>query len=253
MLKDHVGVRRRPLLALDAAESAAAGEHLGAHGAAIRGIANFASETVFGLKLLPSGELEPDWDAIDGFFARHGAEETLVFGFTFIVWTRFLLEAERRDKRFHAPHAMLLHSGGWKKLTVQAVTKGEFRRRVAETLTVDPRRILDFYGMVEQVGTVLVDCEVGNKHAPAFADVLIRRPCTLSPVEVGETGHHRSPQRAADQLSRPGAADRGPRRAGGRGRLPVRTQGELFRFPAASKQAEVRGCGDIFAQAREIR
>ena len=48
--------------------------------------------------------------------------------------------------------------------------------------------MLDFYGMVEQVGTVFVDCEAGNKHAPAFAEVILRRPLSLRPVDVGETG-----------------------------------------------------------------
>jgi len=42
--------------------------------------------------------------------------------------------------------------------------------------------------MVEQVGTVFVDCEAGNKHSPAFADVILRRPLSLAPAEVGETG-----------------------------------------------------------------
>ena len=111
-----------------------------------------------------------------------------MFGFTFIVWTRFVLEAERHDKRFRALARPVASLRRLEEVDRSAVTKGEFRRRVAETLMADPRRILDFYGMVEQVGTVLVDCEAGNKHAPAFADVLIRRPGTLSPVEVGETG-----------------------------------------------------------------
>ena len=89
---------------------------------------------------------------------------------------------------FHAPEAILLHSGGWKKLAAQAVSKDEFSRRTAAVLGADPRRILDFYGMVEQVGTVFVDCEAGNKHAPAFADVILRRPLSLAPADVGETG-----------------------------------------------------------------
>ncbi len=138
-------------------------------------------------------------------------------------------------------------------MTDQAVTKGEFRRRVAETLMADPRRILDFYGMVEQVGTVLVDCEAGNKHAPAFADVLIRRPGTLSPVEVGETGVIEV--LSALPTSYPGQAllteDQGL--LVGVDDCPCGRKGISFRFAGRIEQAEVRGCGDVFAQAREIR
>ncbi len=122
------------------------------------------------------------------FFRRHGERPLVVFGFTYLVWSRFLVEAQRRGLRFHAPQAVLLHSGGWKKLAAGAVTKDDFNRRAAEVLGCGPAGVLDFYGMVEQVGTVFVDCPAGNKHAPAFADVLIRRSYDLRPVAPGETG-----------------------------------------------------------------
>ncbi len=104
------------------------------------------------------------------------------------MWTQFVTEAERRGLRFVAPEAVLLHSGGWKKLASQAVSKAEFMGRAAAVLGISKRRVLDFYGMVEQVGTVFVDCEAGNKHAPAFAEVIVRRPLTLAPAAWGETG-----------------------------------------------------------------
>ncbi len=50
ILKEHLGGHRRPYLVLDAQESAAAGDTLTARGAAIRGVGNFASETVYGMK-----------------------------------------------------------------------------------------------------------------------------------------------------------------------------------------------------------
>lgn len=134
ILKEHVGAKRRPLLVLDAAESAGAGEGLSARGAAIRGLGAFASETTFAMRLLPGGALEADWDAVETFCARHGDEAVLLFGFTYIVWTDFVLEAERRGRRFRIPQAVLLHSGGWKKLSAQAVTKEEFSRRAGAVL-----------------------------------------------------------------------------------------------------------------------
>jgi len=100
ILREHVGASRRPLLVLDAAESVAEGEQLSARGAAIRGVANFATETVFGLLQLPDGELVPEWPRIERFFDDHGDGPLLLFGFTFIVWTRFVEEAERRGARF---------------------------------------------------------------------------------------------------------------------------------------------------------
>ncbi|MGW8258477.1 MAG: LuxE/PaaK family acyltransferase, partial [Thermoguttaceae bacterium] len=181
ILKEHIGGQRRPYLVLDAAESAPTGDTLTARGAAIRGVGNFASEMVFAMNSLPNGDLQTDWPRIEDFFLKHSQEPILLFGFTFMVWTHFVEEAQRRGIKFQAPEAQLLHSGGWKKLVAQAVSKEEFTQRTCEVLGCPAENILDFYGMVEQVDTVFVDCPAGNKHAPAFADVLIRRAGTLDP------------------------------------------------------------------------
>jgi hypothetical protein len=253
ILKEHIGGRRRPLLVLDAAESVAAGEQLTARGAAIRGIANFASETVFAMRQMPSGELHADWERVADFVDRHGEEAVLLFGFTFIVWSRFVLEAERRGHRFRLPQATLLHSGGWKQLAAQALSKEDFSQRVGVVLGCPPEQVLDFYGMVEQVGTVLVDCAAGHKHAPAFADVLIRRPYTLAPAAIGEPGIIEL--LSVLPTSYPGQAllsdDQGVLL--GVDDCPCGRKGSYLRFVARIERAELRGCGDIFAQMRELR
>jgi len=253
ILKEHIGRQRRPLLVLDEAESMGEGENLTARGAAIRGVANFASKTVFAMQPLSGNDLSPDWDRIEAFFAEHRDGPVLLFGFTFIIWSRFVCEAERRGLQCRAPQAMLLHSGGWKKLTAQAVPKEEFSRRTAAVLGCDIRGILDFYGMVEQVGTVFVDCESGNKHAPAFADVIVRRPHSLAPVNPGETGIIEI--LSVLPTSYPGQAllteDQGVLL--GVDDCPCGRRGRYFRFTSRIERAEIRGCGDTFAQSREVR
>jgi len=171
----------------------------------------------------------------------------LLFGFTYIVWTRFVLEAEARGLSFTAPHAQLLHSGGWKKLTAQAVSKDEFNARTGAVLGMPPSGALDFYGMVEQVGTVFVDCPAGNKHAPAFADVVIRRPHTLEPAGPGEVGIIEVV--SVLPTSYPGQAliteDQGELL--GVDDCPCGRKGQYFRFTSRVERVEVRGCGDTFA------
>jgi hypothetical protein len=252
ILKEHVGNQRRPYLVLDSADSTAAGESLTARGAAIRGVGNFASETVYAMTSTPSGDLSPQWDVIADFFARHQGRPILLFGLTFIVWTRFIVEARRRGVAFDSPEAVLLHSGGWKKLTAEAVSKNHFKQLTAETVGTNPSRILDFYGMVEQVGTVFVDCEAGNKHAPAFADVILRRPLSLAPADVGETGMIEV--LSVLPSSYPGHAllteDQGV--LTGIDDCPCGRKGRHFRFTSRIERAAVRGCGDTFAQSREM-
>jgi hypothetical protein len=100
---------------------------------------------------------------------------------------------------------------------------------------------------------VLVDCPAGHKHAPAFADVLIRRPYTLAPAEPGEEGIIEV--LSALPTSYPGQAllteDQGV--LIGVDDCPCGRKGTYFRFLRRIEEAEVRGCGDTFAQAREIR
>ena len=253
ILKEHIGARRRPLLVLDAEDSVADGDSLTARGAAVRGIGNFGRPTVFALRRLESGDLEPDWPCIEAFFDEHRDGPVLLFGFTFIVWTRLVAEALRRGVSFRAPEAVLLHSGGWKKLIAEAVSKDEFSRGAADVLGCAVAQVYDFYGMVEQVGTVFVDCESGNKHAPAFADVIIRRPLSLAPVDPGETGIIEVISTLP--TSYPGHAlmteDQGV--LVGTGDCPCGRKGTYFRFAARIERTELRGCGDTFAQSREIR
>ncbi len=250
LLKEDIGSARRPYLVLDAPESAQAGDQLTARGAAIRGVGNFASSTTFAFRTLPGGELQADVEAIESFFAEHAEHRPLLFGFTFIVWTRFVQEMERLGLRFAAAEATLLHSGGWKKLLSQAVSKEVFHERTARVLGCWSEGILDFYGMVEQVGTVFVDCAAGHKHAPAFADVILRAPHTMAPVAVGQEGLIEV--LSVLPTSYPGHAllteDLG--RLMGVDDCPCGRKGNYFRFTKRVERTELRGCGDTFAQSR---
>ncbi|SPE37752.1 Acyl-protein synthetase, LuxE (fragment) [Candidatus Sulfopaludibacter sp. SbA3] len=183
-------------------------------------------------------------------FASHGGSRPLLFGFTFIVWTRFVLEMEKRGLAFSASGDTLLHSGGWKKLTAQAVSKEAFNSRTAAAIGCAPQAILDFYGMVEQVGTVFVDCPAGNKHAPAFADIVVRAPCTLDPVAIGEEGLI---EVLSVPSSYPGHAVITEDLATliGCDDCPCGRKGSYFRFTKRVERAQLRGCGDTFAKSRE--
>ncbi len=251
ILKDAIGGARRPYLVLDVPESVGDGDTLTARGAAIRGIGNFASSTTFAMRQGGDGSVNPDWDVVSAFFSEHGDQPVLLFGFTFIVWSRFVREAEEHGHRFKAPHAQLLHSGGWKKLTAESVSKAEFNERTGAVLGMPATAALDFYGMVEQVGTVFVDCPAGNKHAPAFADIVIRHPHTLEPVAPGEVGIIE----VASVLptSYPGQAlmteDQGELL--GVDDCPCGRLGQYFRFTSRVERVEVRGCGDTFAAKRD--
>jgi phenylacetate-coenzyme A ligase PaaK-like adenylate-forming protein len=187
ILRDFIGSKRRPLLVIDSNESLGEGSELGARGAAIQGLRTFATETVCCLRGAAEA-VEVDSTRLEDFAVRHADEEVLVYGFTYVVWQHLVRPLQARGLELRLPNAMVLHSGGWKRLQDQAVTREEFAAGVSGLFGCPRERVIDFYGMVENVGVVYPDCAYGNKHIPAFANVVIRDPLTLESLSSGRQG-----------------------------------------------------------------
>jgi len=188
IIRDFIGPVRRPYLVIDTPENLGRQRELGARGAAIQALASFATETVPCLRVNAESELDLDVEKLLGCADRWKQAEVLVYGFTYVIWTQLVLKLRRQGIKLDMPNVRVLHSGGWKRLEEQAVTKHVFARDVSELFNCPQNRVIDYYGMVENVGVVYPDCERGYKHVPAFADVIIRDPLTLAPVEKERAG-----------------------------------------------------------------
>lgn len=188
IIRDFIGSMRRPYLVIDTAERLAGDAELGARAAAVQGLRSFATEIVSALQANPGIELKLDETKLFEFAARHAHTEVLVYGFTYIIWQHLIVPLKARGICLRMPNIHVLHSGGWKRLQDQAVTRDIFAKDVAAVFGCTEDRIVDFYGMVENVGIIYPDCECGNKHVPAFAEVIVRDPLTLEPVVAGQQG-----------------------------------------------------------------
>jgi hypothetical protein len=169
----------------------------------------------------------------------------LVYGFTYILWKYLVKPLIAEKVSLEMPKIHVLHSGGWKLLQEEAVDKKSFNDGVARVFGCSVDRVTDFYGMVENVGVIYPDCSEGNKHVPAFADVLVRNPLTLEQVSEGEQGivqvcsvlptsfpgNLLLTEDIAEIVSYDGC------RCGRRG--------TCFRFVGRVPKAELRGCGNI--------
>lgn len=188
VLRDFIGPQRRPFLVIDTAATLAGGFEMGARSAAIQGLRPFATESLCCLSDDGAGGCDLDVDTLTEFAARFADVEVLAYGFTYVVWQHLVQPLRARGLALRLPKLALLHSGGWKRLQELSVTRDEFAAGVSAALGCPPQRVVDFYGMVENVGVVYPDCAYGNKHVPVFADVLIRDPLTLEPVAAGQSG-----------------------------------------------------------------
>jgi len=180
ILADFVGEGRRPLLVLDSVRSLRGRGGVSARVAAALSLQPFAE----GMHFLLEDSADPAsmrWSAVTELAAEH--DRLLVYGFTWILWLAWgaarppEIDAALAGKTIH-----FVHSGGWKKLEDASVDRTRFDAALLAGL--DPAsRVVDFYGLVEQVGIVYPLCEAGHRHVPAWAEVLVRDPHTLEVLE----------------------------------------------------------------------
>lgn len=243
--RDFIGSSRRPYLVVDTADHWARRESMGARSAAIQGLQPFATETTYCLRSDGNGTLTLEMEKLKEFAGKNRDAEILVYGFTYILWNHLVKPLRQEGTCLNLKNVRILHSGGWKRLQEQAVEKQLFTAELAHVVGCDPNNVVDFYGMVESVGIIFPDCESGNKHAPAFGDVIVRDPLTLEPVGVGERGivqvcsvlptsfpgNLLLTEDMAEVVAYDGCA--------------CGRRGVSFRFAGRVPKAEVRGCGNI--------
>lgn len=192
-------------------------------------------------------EMELDIEGLKQFLDVHQGETIFLFGFTFMVWQHFYKKLLETGYQPDLSKGVLIHGGGWKKLINEQVSPQEFKMRLHEACGILPENIHDYYGMVEQTGTIYMECECGHLHAPAFSDVLIRRPNDFSLAEIGEEGIIQVVSMLPE--SYPGhlllTEDKGM--ILGEDDCPCGRKGKYFRIVGRLQNAEIRGCSDTYA------
>lgn len=245
--KNFIGKNRKPYLVIDEDVNKGKKVKLTARGAAIRGFSTFAKGTEY-IMDSNNGQLVLNKERLVKFAQEHQNEEILIFGFTFIIWSRLIQPAVKEGFTVNLPNVKILHGGGWKKLREQSVSKEEFSKEVASFFNTKPENVIDYYGMVEQLGVVFFDCEYGYKHVPDFADIIIRDFYSMNEVPDGKEGLIECV--SIIPSSYPGQAllteDIG--KILGRDTCPCGRKGKYFTFVARAEKAEIRGCGDTFAE-----
>jgi hypothetical protein len=245
IIRDFIGPARRPYLVIDTPENMTARAELGARAAAIQGLGSFATEVACCLRSDQRGEPSLDLEKLLDCAAKWKEAEVLVYGFTHVIWTQLLQPLQRKGTTLGMPNVHVLHSGGWKRLEQQAVTRDVFIRGAASVFGCSADRIIDFYGMVENVGVVYPDCAYGNKHVPAFAEVIVRNPLTLAPVQAGQRGLVQVC--SVLPTSFPGflLLTEDLAEVIGYDGCSCGRRGTQFRFAGRAPKAEVRGCGNV--------
>lgn len=245
IVSDFTGCNRMPMIIVDCPGAVKDRSVFSARGAGILGFSMFGSKKIYAL----NDDMELDVEGLRAFLEKNKGEQTLLFGFTFMVWQYFykeLLRLKEDGVEIDLSDGILIHGGGWKKLTSEAVDPAEFRKRLEDVCGL--KLIHDYYGMVEQTGCIYMECECGHLHASIFSDVIPRRPFDFKPCEIGEKGIIQVV--SAIPESYPGHSllteDEGVLE--GIDDCPCGRKGKYFKIIGRLKNAEIRGCSDTYTE-----
>lgn len=247
IIKDFFSSKRRPFLVIDSPSSNKDAMGITARGAAIRGFSILAKEQVYAFDEV-DGKLVLNKERVCEFFEKYRNEPVFALGFTFIIWAEFRKALIDANLKFNCPDLVMVHGGGWKKLKAQSVSKEVFSITLAELLGTRPQNILDFYGMVEQTGIVFIDCAAGHKHAPNFAEVMIRDFFTLREKDIRQPGYIEIMNVLPDSYPGMSILTEDVGEVLGVDDCPCGRKGKYFVFRSRLEKSESRGCGDTFRE-----
>lgn len=179
---DTFGTGRYPMLIIDSEMTVRNRKTFSARTAAINGFSLFSRKRCFAL----NSEFEFDFETIKKFLDEHRGQKIFVFGFTFLIWKNFIQKIKAANLKLDLSNAFILHGGGWKKLQDESVSNNKFKEVILETTGCS--NVRNYYGMVEQTGTIFMECKYGNLHACSASDALTRDPNSFNVLPDGQEG-----------------------------------------------------------------
>jgi Acyl-protein synthetase, LuxE len=237
------GKRRLPMLIIDSPSVLKDRKLFSARGAGILGFSIFGRDVRYAL----DDNMELDLEGVVEFLKGHEGEDILIFGFTFMIWEHFFLALKKKGIRVPLERGILIHGGGWKKLIDMAVDADVFRQSLFDVCGIT--KVHNYYGMVEQTGSIFMECEFGYLHASIFSDIYIRDLYDfrildfqkqgviqlLSLLPTSYPGHSILTEDVGEIFGEDDCRC---------GRL-----GKYFKVYGRIPNAEIRGCSDVYANS----
>ena len=242
IVSTYLGSKRTPMIIIDSPTVLKNRKMFSARGAGILGFSIFGTKRIYAL----DENMELKVDDILAFIQQNENNRIFIFGFTFMVYQHFIKEIKKRNIKIDLSDSVLIHGGGWKKLVNESITSEEFRKMLNQLCGITS--VHDYYGMVEQTGSIFMECEYDNMHASNLSDIFIRRPHDFSIADLGERGIIQT--LSILPTSYPGHSllteDEGILL--GEDDCECGRLGKYFKILGRVKNAELRGCSDTYAE-----
>ena len=244
IVRDLLGPRRRPMLIVDCREATRRSQTFSARSAGILGFSMFGRDLTYAL----DENMELRRDAVESFCRTHAREDLLVFGFTSIIFQHLIQPLLASGRSLPLERATLIHGGGWKRLERMALDRATYHEMLGRVAGI--QRVVNYYGMAEQTGSIFPECPAGHLHASIYSDVMVRSS-TFEPCAVGEAGLIQLISLLPE--SYPGhvilTEDLGT--VLGEDDCACGRYGKYFSVQGRATMAEMRGCSDTYSAPTE--
>ena len=177
-----IGNSRLPMLVIDKHNTNINRSNFSASTAAISGFSIFANEIVY----LLDKENNIDYKILNNFLKKNNKKKFLIFGFTSNIYINLINKINIKKiniKNFS--NAFLIHGGGWKKIEEKKISRKKFNLYLNKKLGI--KNIRNYYGLVEQIGSIFFECKCGYYIASNYSDIIIRDE-NLNICKKGKSG-----------------------------------------------------------------
>ena len=240
IMQHFLGVDRRPMVFLDHPGVVRDRRSSSARAAGILGMLPFGRQPFYALR----EDMSLDVEGLREYLEKARAQTPIFFGFTYMVWQYFVGALEKLGVRLSLSDAILLHSGGWKKLEAVKVGQAEFRDRVLAVSGIE--KVINFYGMVEQVGSVYFENPLHFLHASIYSDIIVRDTNTLEPLPPGRAGLIQVISALPESYPGHSLLTEDIGVVENCDNPAIGMKGQYFRILGRLAKADLRGCSDTF-------
>ena len=182
IFSDFTGLKRPRIIIIDNPELLKISSVFSARSAGIRGFSALCRKPIFAL----DKDMKVNFNLIEKTLMENN-ENFILYGFTYIIWLHFLkIQFPKRIRDLLAEKATLIHGGGWKKLKDLKISKEFFKKEIK--LKIGIEKVYDYYGMVEQTGSIFMECSHGFLHTNPLCEVIARSQNDLNKIETKKVG-----------------------------------------------------------------
>lgn len=237
---NFLGNKRLPMLIIDTKAVIKKRNLFSARGAGILGFSMLGYDVTYAL----DEDMHLDYDVVRAFLDKHKGEHIFIFGFTYIIWQHLYKELLHSNTKLDLSSGIMLHGGGFKKLLDEAVDNQTYKNCLKKVCGLE--HVYNYYGMVEQTGSIYMECEYGHLHTSNFSDIITRNPKDFSICRNGEEGIIQVVTALAKSYPGHSLLTEDVGIILGEDDCPCGRKGKYFQINGRIKNAEIRGCSDTY-------